>query len=234
MLQPQAIVLVPGLFATPAFYEAQLPELWRFGPVTVADHTRDDSMAGIARRILAAAPPRFALCGHSMGGYVAFEILRQAPQRVARLALLDTAARADAPEQSERRRSQIAIAAARGMKAIAELQYPALVHPSRHADTALRLRVERMAQDTGAEAFVRQQTAIMDRPDSRPTLAAARGPALVLVGEQDGVTPPDRAQEMADGIAGARLVRLPDCGHMCAMEQPEAVTRALVAWLEQP
>ena len=231
-LEPQPLLLVPGLYATPLFYEAQLSALWRFGPVTIADHTRDDSMAGIARRILSSAPPRFALAGHSMGGYIAFEILRQAPERVAKLALLDTAARPDTPEQSDRRRSQIAIAARGRMRAIVELQLAALVHPARRSDAALRERIEQMAEETGAEAFIRQQTAIMGRPDSRPTLRAIRCPTLVLVGEQDEITPPDRAREMADGIAGATLVTVPDCGHMCAMEQPEAVTEALGAWLQ--
>jgi pimeloyl-ACP methyl ester carboxylesterase len=234
MREPQAIVLVPGLYSTPRFYELQLPALWAFGPVTIADHKRDDSMAGIARRILASAPPRFALAGHSMGGYVAFEILRQAPGRVVKLALLDTAARPDTPEQSERRRSQIAIAAGGRMQAIVELQLPVLVHASRRADAALRRQIELMAEETGAEAFIRQQTAIMTRPDSRPTLAAIRCPSLVLVGEQDELTPPDRAREMAEGIAGARLVTVADCGHMCALEQPERVTQELVAWLERP
>ena len=97
------IVLIPGLTCTARLYAEQIPALWPFGPVTVADHRRDDSMAAIARRILAAAPPRFALAGLSMGGYIAFEIMRQAPERVVKLALLDTGARGDTPEQTERR-----------------------------------------------------------------------------------------------------------------------------------
>ena len=97
MPDPLPIVLIPGLTCSARLYADQIPTLWRFGPVTVADHTRDDNMAAIARRILAAAPPRFALAGLSMGGYIAFEIMRQAPQRVAKLALLDTGARAETP-----------------------------------------------------------------------------------------------------------------------------------------
>jgi pimeloyl-ACP methyl ester carboxylesterase len=230
--EPQAIVLVPGLTATPRFYAPVLPALWRFGPVTIADHTRDDSMTGIARRILSSAPTRFALAGHSMGGYIALEMMRQAPERVAKLALLDTAARADTPEQTERRRSQIAVAAGGKMKAIVDLQFPNLVHPARRADEALRRACDLMAEETGPQAFVRQQEAIIGRPDSRPSLAAIRCPTLVLVGEQDAVTPLERSQEMAAAIAGSRLVVVPECGHLCALEQPEAVTRALVSWLE--
>src|SRR6267142_251581 len=136
------ILLVPGLVSSPRIFAPVVPALWRFGPVTVANHIRDDSMGAIAQRILASAPPRFALAGHSMGGYIAFEIMRQAPQRVAKLALLDTAARPDTPEQSERRRSQIAIAAGGRMKAIVELQLPVLLHPAHRSDAVLRRQIE--------------------------------------------------------------------------------------------
>ncbi len=232
MHDAQPILLIPGLTATPRYYAPVIPALWKFGPVMVADHTRDDSVAAIARRVLAAAPPHFALAGHSMGGYIALEVMRQAGERVAKLALLDTAARADTPEQTERRRQQIALAAGGRMKAVVDLQFPNLVHPARRGDEALRRACDLMAEETGAEAFIRQQTAIIGRPDSRPSLAAVRCPTLVLVGEQDAVTPPERSQEMAAAIAGARLVVVPECGHMCALEQPERVTQELVRWLD--
>ena len=128
MIEPLPVVLVPGLCATSRLFAAQIPALWRFGPVTIADHTRDETMAGIARRILEAAPPRFALMGLSMGGYIALEILRQARDRVAGLALLDTSARPDRPEQSARRDQQIAIARAGRFGTIADFMYPLLVH----------------------------------------------------------------------------------------------------------
>ena len=102
------ILLVPGLVSSPRIYAPVVPALWRFGPVTVANHIRDDNMALIARRILAEAPPRFALAGHSMGGYIAFEIMRQAPERVAKLALINTQARPDTPEATARRRGMMA------------------------------------------------------------------------------------------------------------------------------
>jgi pimeloyl-ACP methyl ester carboxylesterase len=229
--EPLAVVLVPGLCASPRFYAPQLGELWRFGPVTIAEHRRDDSMSAIARRILAAAPPRFALVGHSMGGYIALEIMRQAPARVARLALLDTAARADTPEQTERRRGLIALAEGGRFGEIADLLFPVLVHPSRRNDRELLERSREMAEDTGAEAFVRQQKAIISRPDSRPSLGAIRCPTLVLVGDSDQLTPPERAEEIAAGIQGSRLVIVAECGHMSALEQPAAVTRALTQWL---
>lgn len=231
MSAPLPVVLIPGLLCTPRLYQEQLPALWHFGPVTVADHTRDDSMGGIARRILAQAPPNFALIGLSMGGYVAFEILRQAPERVTKLALLDTTARADLPEQTENRRRQVEMAENGRFSGIAELLFPRFVAAARHGDRALQSIVRTMAEDTGAPAFVRQQTAIMNRIDSRPGLAAIGCPTVVIVGAQDVLTPPDRAAEIAAGLPNARQVVVPDCGHLSTLEQPEAVTRALTAFL---
>ncbi len=231
MAESLPIVLVPGLNCSPRLYAAQLPELWRFGPVTIADHTRDDTMAAIARRILAAAPPRFALAGLSMGGYIALEIVRQAASRVARLALLDTGARADPPEAAETRKARMALAESGRFDEMSNAMWPLLVHPDRRADPALKADYLAMCHDVGPEGFVRQQKAIMGRADSRPLLGSIRCPVLVLVGAQDELTPPHLADEMAAGISGARLVTVADCGHMSTMERPQAVTRALVEWM---
>jgi pimeloyl-ACP methyl ester carboxylesterase len=230
--EPLAIVLIPGLLASARMYAAQIPHLWRAGPVMIADHTRDESMNAMARRILAAAPARFALAGLSMGGYIAFEILRQAPERIAKLALLDTSARADAPEQTAMRRAQMTLAAQGRLAEVVEQQFPRLVHRARRGDAALREVFNLMAEEVGAAAFIRQQTAILGRSDSRPTLASLRGPALVLVGEDDELTPPERAAEIAAGIPGAHLVTVPQCGHISTLEQPAEVTQALLEWLE--
>jgi len=226
------VVLIPGLLGSPRLYAPQIPELWRRGPVTLADHTRDDSMGAMARRILASAPPRFALAGLSMGGYVAFEIIRQAPARVAKLALLDTSARADTPEAIASRHAQIALAASGRLGEVVETQFERTVHPLHRNDPQLREANRLMAEDVGPEAFVRQQTAIIGRPDSRPTLTTVSCPTLVLVGEQDQLTPLDRAVEMAHGIRGAELVTVPECAHLSTLEQPRLVTRALLDWLE--
>lgn len=225
-------VLLPGLLCTPRLYAEQISALWAFGPVTVGDHTRDDSVAGIAQRVLANAPPRFALIGLSMGGYVAMEILRQAPERVAKLALLDTTARPDTPEQTASRREMIALARSGRFGEVPERQYSILVAPLRLSDEDLKRIVRTMAEQVGAEAFERQQTAIMNRPDSRPGLAAIRCPMLMLVGEQDVLTPPDRAREISSAITGSRLVTVPHCGHLSALERPAEVTRALVELLQ--
>jgi len=227
----EAIVLVPGLNCSPRLYTAQMPALWRFGPVTVADHTRDDTMAAIATRILAQAPPRFALAGLSMGGYIALEIMRQAADRVTRLALLDTGARADTPEAGEKRRANIALAESGRFTDVIDPQFPLYVHPSRANDAALKAGYLAMCHDVGPQAYVRQQKAIMGRADSRPLLATIKCPTLVLVGAQDAATPPALSEEMAAGIRGARLATIPDCGHLSTMERPDAVTQELVAWM---
>ena len=232
MSESLPIVLIPGLLCSPRLYGEQLPELWRFGPLFIADHTRDDSLEGIAQRILMAAPRRFALVGLSMGGYIAFAIMRSSPDRVARLALLDTSARADTPEQSDRRRAQIALARDARFGEVLDQFFPVWVHPSRRDDEMLRRIVQRMAEETGPDAFVRQLTAIMTRRDSRPDLAAIRCPTLVLVGDGDSATPPERAAEIASAIPASRLVTIPECGHLSTLERPQHVTRALSEWLE--
>jgi pimeloyl-ACP methyl ester carboxylesterase len=167
----------------------------------------------------------------SMGGYVAFELLRQAPERVAKLALLDTTARPDLPEQSEQRKVQIDMARGGRFDSIARLLFPRFVAAAHREDRTLKRIVRTMAEDTGAEAFIRQQTAIIGRADSRPSLAAIACPTLVAVGEQDVLTPPERAAEIAAGIPHARQIVIPDCGHLSPLEQPDAATSALVDFM---
>lgn len=225
------LLLVPGLLCSARLYAPQVSALWPQGPVTVVDHRRDDDVGAIAARILKDAPPRFALAGLSMGGYIAFAMLRHAPERIAKLALLDTSARPDTPEQSAAREKFIAMAEAGKLSDVVDTLIPRFLHESRHGDTALVRTVRAMADDTGVEAFVRQERAIMTRPDSRPLLASIRCPTLVLVGDGDELTPPDLAKEISDGIAGARLVVVSGCGHLSTLEQPEAVNAAMAGWL---
>jgi pimeloyl-ACP methyl ester carboxylesterase len=225
------VVLIPGLLGSPRLYAEQIPDLWRLGPVTVAAHTRDAAMDAIAHGILASAPARFALAGLSMGGYVCFEILRQAPQRIAKLVLLDTSARADLPEQSEQRRAQMEMARNGRLGEVADLLFPRLVHARRWGDESLRRVWRAMVQEVGADGFIRQQTAIIGRPDSRPGLTAVRCPTLVIVGDGDVLTPPERAEEIAQGIPNARLAVIRDSGHLSTLEQPAAVTRAMMEFL---
>src|SRR3979409_2787649 len=219
------ILLVPGLGGSPRIYAPVAPALWRLGPVTVANHIRDDNMGAIARRILAEAPPRFALAGHSMGGYIAFEILRQAPDRVAKLALINTQARPDTPEASERRRGLIARTRAGQYHDVLDELFPGFVHPSRRDDANLRRLVHDMGEDVGIDAFIRQQTAVISRPDSRPALAWIRCPTLVLTGDEDNTIPNSLSVEMADGIHGAKLTILSNWGHPPAPGHPRGAAR---------
>src|ERR1700728_505853 len=226
------IILVAGLNCSARLYAEQIPALWQFGPVAVADHRRDDSLAAIARRILSAAPPRFALAGLSMGGYIAFEIIRQASDRVAKLALLDTGARPEVPERTAQRKPLMEMAKTGRFADILDLQYPLLVHRSRHNDAALKASVRAQNEETGPEAYLRQQQAIITRPDSRPTLGAIKCPTLVLVGDSDEATPPELAREMAAAIPEAQLVVVPECGHLSTIERPQAVNKALIELIQ--
>jgi pimeloyl-ACP methyl ester carboxylesterase len=233
MAQTLPLLLVPGLLCSARLYAAQIAALWPHGQVTVADHRRDDTMEAIATRILAAAPPRFALAGLSMGGYIAFAMMRLAPERIARLALLDTSARPDAPEAKVGREKFIAMAQAGKLHDVVEALTPKFLHRDRAKDEGLRKIVRDMAHDTGPDAFVRQQKAIMTRPDSRPLLSEIGCPTLVLVGEGDELTPPELAREIATDILGSKLVVLPNCGHLSTIEQPDAVNSVMSHWLSE-
>lgn len=228
----QNLVMVPGLLCSERLYAPQVAELKTLAEITIADHARHDTLSDIARSILDAAPERFALCGLSMGGYIAFEIMRQAGSRVTRLALLDTSAGPEVAAVTERRRALMAIARNGDFTSVTRDHLMGfLIHPDRLDDQELTDTVIAMAEDVGAEAFYRQQQAIMTRPDSRPGLGRITCPTLVMVGDADLLTPPDQAREIASGIPGARLEIVPDCGHLSTLERPEAVNRVLRDWL---
>jgi pimeloyl-ACP methyl ester carboxylesterase len=225
------LILLPGLLCDAALWAAQAADLADLCDIAVGDLTRDDSIAAMAERVLTAAPRAFCLAGLSMGGYVAQEIMRQAPQRVERLALLDTNARADTAEQVKTRQELIRLSQAGKFKGVTPRLLPNVIHPSRMDDPTVAGVVLAMAERVGQEAFARQQTAIMTRVDGRGDLAAIRVPTLVLCGRQDLLSPVALHQEMADAIAGARLVVIEDCGHLAPLERPDATTAALRAWL---
>jgi pimeloyl-ACP methyl ester carboxylesterase len=225
------LLLLPGLLCDERLWQPQVGALSDAAEIVIADMTRDDTIEGMAKRALDAMPAHFALAGLSMGGYAAFEIMRQAPERVTRLALLDTGARADAAEQTVRRKDLIALADRGEFKAVSPRLLPLFVHESRLDDSALIADVTAMADGVGKDAFLRQQKAIMGRPDSRPGLSAVGCPTLVLCGRDDVLTPPDLSEEIAGLIAGADLVLIDDCGHLSTMERPAAVNAALASWL---
>ncbi|MDO4637613.1 MAG: alpha/beta hydrolase [Lautropia sp.] len=223
-------VLVPGLLCTPQLYAAQLSLFWAAGPVFLADTTRHRTLGDLARNLLHQAPPEFRLVGFSMGGYIAFEVLRLAPSRVKELILIDTSARSDTQQIRERRQQMIHLAQ-NGRFGRIPLMFSRLVAPGRSHDTQLASVVEAMRMSIGAEAFVRQQQAMLNRPDARPGLRNIACRTLIMVGEEDRVTPVSAAHEMYGDISQARLVTIQNAGHLAPMEQPEAVNTALQHWL---
>jgi len=227
----ETLVLVPGLGNTRLLYEPQIEALSGQRPILVVDNAREGSIEDIALRILADVPGRFALAGSSMGGNVALEVMRRAPERVGHLALLDTSARPDTPEAGKDRERLIALAEAGALEDLVSELWPRLVHPRRQSDRNLRTVVGRMMRDGGLEAFARHQRAIMRRRDSRDLLPGIEIPTLVLVGEADVITPPDLAREIAEMIEWASLVIVPGAGHLSTLEQPELVSHALGQWL---
>ncbi len=227
------LVLLPGLLCDGALWAPMIAALSDIAHCHVADLTRDDSVGAMARRVLDEAPwPEFALAGFSMGGFVAFDVMRQAPGRVTRLALMDTGARPDTPERADERRRGIALAGnAKGFNPIARTLLASMLHPDHVADPALGDAMRAMAERVGREAYMRQQTAILSRPDSRPGLGAITCPPLVLCGRQDPRTPLAWHEEMAAAIPGAVLEIIEDSGHMVTFEQPAATAAALRRWL---
>jgi pimeloyl-ACP methyl ester carboxylesterase len=228
----QGLVLVPGLLCDELMWRPQLAGLAAVADCWVADHTRSDTMAQVAADVLRDAPfESFALAGLSMGGYVALEMVRQAGHRVQKLALLDTSARADTPEQTKKRESFISFAEHGRFPGITEALLPLLLHPSRLNDRELVSTVKKMAKNTGKDAFVREERAIMSRTDSLPLLRTVTCASLVLCGRQDRLIPLERHEEMASTLPVSRLEVIEDCGHLSTLERPAEVNAALGRWL---
>lgn len=227
------LVLVPGLLCDDALWAHQSAHLGDLAEVIVADVTAQASMPEMAAAVLATTPGRFALAGLSMGGYVAQEVVRRAPERVARLALLDTSARADTEEQSARRRGLIELSRKGDFKGVTKSLLALFLPEARLDDEVLVEAVMAMTQRVGREAFIRQQTAIMGRTEGRGDLARIAVPTLVACGRQDPLTPLALSEEIAAGIPGSALVAIEDCGHLSSMERPEAVTALLRYWLQR-
>ncbi|MFO1306816.1 MAG: alpha/beta hydrolase [Burkholderiales bacterium] len=225
------LLLLPGLLCDGELFAPQLAGLADVADMRVADLTAHDTMAVLAADALAQAPwPRFALAGLSMGGYVAYEMQRMAPSRVAGLALIDTSARPDTGESSTNRRRLMSLAE-RDFPAVIETLLPKLMTPAHAADARLAGIVRGMAERVGAEAFARQELAIIGRHDSRPGFPRIACPTIVIAGTDDGILPRDIHEEQAAGIRGAQLELVPDCGHLASIERPEAVNAALRGWL---
>ena len=225
------LVLLPGLLNDAELWRHQCATLNDIAEISVPDLTQDDQLSPMARRVLADAPETFALAGLSMGGYLAQEIMRQAPDRVTRLALLDTTPLPDTHEQSARRRGFIELARQGDFKGVTKRLLPLLIHPGRLKDTKLAQTVMDMAGRVGRDAFIRQQKAIMTRPDSRRDLGLIHCSTLVVCGREDALTPPAVHADMAAAIPHAAFVVIEDSGHLSPLEQPHAVSAVLRYWL---
>lgn len=228
-----SILFLPGLLCDDALWAPQVDALSERYNCIVADMTKDDTMSGMASRAIAEMPGRFAVAGLSMGGYCALEVMRQVPERVERLALLDTSARADQPDRTEIRRALIARVREGAFETVITEHFQHFVHPSRLDDVEIMSTIRNSALNVGPEAYMQQQTAIVSRPDSLGLLPRINCPTLVLCGAEDALTPPPLHDEMAAGITGAELVKVPNSGHLPTLEQPDQVNAALMKWMER-
>lgn len=229
------LLLLPGLACDADVWQDQSRALSKITTVTVADYGASDSIAKMAEVALSGAPDRFALAGHSMGGRVAFEIMRSAPNRVAGLALLDTAYRpfagGDAGDREiAARNALLDVARTKGTRAMAEFWIPNIIHPARIADKALTNAIAEMMGRKSPEIFAAQIKALLERPDAAPVLSTIRCPTLVLCGREDAWSPLVAHCEIAAAIPNSNLAIIERCGHMSPMERPPEVTAALTAW----
>jgi pimeloyl-ACP methyl ester carboxylesterase len=217
-----ALVLVPGLMCDDTVWCAARTALAQCLPVQVVDHGMADSLPAMAAQLLEGAPPRFAIAGHSMGGRVALEVLRQAPQ--------DDAAGA---REREVRAGFLRLANEQGVAAMARYWVRGMLHPDRLGDVALVEEIVQMFARKPVAVFAAQISALLNRPEAGPLLPQIRVPTLVLSGDRDANSPPAANQEMAAAISGAQLVLLQHCGHMAPQEHPVGVTAALTDWLQR-
>lgn len=232
MTSRETVILVPGLLCDGDVWTHQSAALGALYDVIVPDLTRHDSLGGMAAHILDTAPARFSIVGHSMGGRVALEVFRLAPERVARLALLDTGVHPAGAEELPKRQAMLDISAGQGMTALADAWLPPMVRPGLlDTDPALRATLYAMIERMTPAIHRQQITALVNRLDAAPLLAQIHCPTLVGVGEFDLWSPPDQHVPIADAIAGARLVVFEGAGHMAPMETPEAVSAALREWM---
>lgn len=230
------LVLVPGLACDATAWQPLLPALEAHARPWVPPPQVLQSIGDMADALLRDAPAaQFALAGHSLGGRIALEVLRRAPERVLRLALLDTGCQALAAGEAgeaERAHRQALVTLAReaGMRAMGERWSLPMLHPAR-LQTAVHEEVLAMIERQSVARFAAQQEALLARPDHTALLDTIACPTLLLCGREDGWSPPARHEEMASRIPGARLVVVDDCGHMCTMERPHEVGQALLDWL---
>ena len=224
------LLLLPGLLNDATLWQAQQQDLADIADCQIADLTTHDQLDALVHAVLDKAPPRFALAGFSLGGWVAQHILRLAPQRVERLALIGTSYLADSPERAAlRARQQALVGVAGNFHGFGNSMMRRYVDPSRQDDRSLRDSVRGMTQRLGPQVFLRQNA--LPRLDGRDVLHGYAAPSLVLCGVNDAITPLQRSREMAAMMPASELVELPACGHLAPLEQPAAVSAAMRRWL---
>jgi len=228
------LVLIPGLACDERLWQAQLPIVPAHLNVRVTDaHMRHASIEAMAATVLAEHAGPLVLCGASMGGMVAMEAARQAPERIAGLALLGTNARPEAPETCDLRAAAIELFEQGDVREVIEPNIVFAFHPKQAADEALVRRYLAIILEAGAQQLITQNRALMQRPDARLHLGALRCPVLVMCGDTDRLTPPDCSREIKALAPHAELEWVRDCGHMLTMEKPEAVNAVLRNWLRR-
>jgi pimeloyl-ACP methyl ester carboxylesterase len=232
----KSLLLVPGLLCDDAVWASQAAALADIAAVRVANNGPTDTLGALAESIIAHAPPRFALAGHSMGGRIALEVARRVPDRLIGLALLDTGYEALAPgEAGEReaagRHALLAMAQREGMRAMARTWLQGMVYPPRLTDEELVEPILDMFERRTPDLFALQIKALLARPDATSVLPAIQCPTLVLCGREDAWAPPSRHEVMANMIRRSTLEVIPDCGHMAPLERPGAVNEAFRRWL---
>lgn len=225
------LVLIPGMQNTPAVWQPVAEQLADCAEIIIADVRSQASLASMAGNILAeVGGRRFAVAGFSMGGYVAFELFRRAARQLTGMAFISTSARADAQEAIASREKMLAIVQSDYARAVA-LTLHFAPHPSRVDDEVLQIALRAIFEGVSQQAMVQQLRIVMTRPESRPLLAEIALPALVVSGVDDIVISPDCSEEIAQAVAGATLVWLPECGHLSPVEQPAALAQAMRSWL---
>jgi len=231
--QRPALVMLSGHLCSEKLWESQIKAFAEDYECLTYVFRQGDSMENFAQQVLESAPPSFSLAGLSMGGYVAFEIMRRAPMRVERLALLDTSAEADTPARSAQRYVDIQSAEELGLEAFAKILPSRWIHPSRQKQDVFRQSILEMVLGVGHAAQKQQVAAMINRVDSFPMLAAIKCPTLVLCGREDLSTPVALHEDIAGQIPDSRLVIVEQCGHLSTMEQPEIVNASLRQWLSR-
>jgi pimeloyl-ACP methyl ester carboxylesterase len=228
---PQDLLFLPGFMLTEALWDDMRDGLAALGNCHFGDLSRNDSIASMAAHVLAAAPPRFILFGFSMGGFVAQQIVRQAPERVLALALLNTSSRAQTPQEAAQTAAQLALARDIPFKGLTSRALASSVHPARRGDAALLGRLQAMALKNGKPVFLRQMAALRD--DDPDGLERIDCPTLIVGSSDDGLRSLAESEQMARRIAGSRLVVMRDCGHMTPLEKPAELLDVIRQWQAQ-